>query len=135
MSSFLTKHAQKQDQKRSISIDAISFIIEESDIRRWSGDGCISLQVSRKRLKKFRDLGYQDPCLADKANGVVFIPASDGAIFTVMHKARRFKKRKYCPKKLQIRRAKFGGSVAKQNRTQFLQFLFSQLLDLANLAV
>jgi len=40
MLSLLTNHARKQAQRRGISIEAVSLIIEEADIRDWSGDGC-----------------------------------------------------------------------------------------------
>ncbi len=131
MSSLLTKHARKQAQRRGISIEAVSLIIEEADIRDWSGNGCRSLQVSSKRLIQLVAQGDLEPSLADKVKGVSLIRASDGAIVTVMHKNRRFKLRKYCPKKFKTRGARTGKSVAQINHAKFLQFLTSQLANLA----
>lgn len=131
MSSLLTKHARKQAQRRGISIEAISLIVEEADIREWSGDGCRSLQVSSKRLIQLIAQGDLDPCLADKVKGVRLIRASDGAIITVMHKNRRFKLRKYYPRKFKTRGARTGRNMAQINHAKFLQFLTSQLANLA----
>ena len=131
MSPLLTKHARKQAQRRGISIEAVSLIIEEADIRDWAGNGCRSLQISSKRLIQLIAQGDLEPCLADRVKGVSLVRASDGAIVTVMHKNRRFKLRKYCPRKFKIRGAKTWKSMTQINRAKFLQFLTSQLSNLA----
>jgi hypothetical protein len=131
MSSLLTKHARKQAQRRGISIEAVSLIIEEADIRDWAGNGCRFLQISSKRLIQLIAQGDLEPCLADRVKGVSLVKASDGAIVTVMHKNRRFKLRKYCPRKFKIRGAKTWKSMTQINRAKFLQFLTSQLSNLA----
>jgi hypothetical protein len=131
MSSLLTKHARKQAQRRGISIEAVSLIIEEADIRDWAGNGCRFLQISSKRLIQLIAQGDLEPCLADRVKGVSLVRASDGAIVTVMHKNRRFKLRKYCPRKFKIRGAKTWKSMAQINHAKFLQFLTSQLSNLA----
>ena len=131
MSSLLTKHARKQAQRRGISIEAVSLIIEEADIRDWAGNGCRSLQISSKRLIQLIAQGDLEPCLADRVKGVSLVRASDGAIVTVMHKNRRFKLRKYCLRKFKIRGTKTWKSMTQINRAKFLQFLTSQLSNLA----
>ena len=131
MSSLLTKHARKQAQRRGISIEAVSLIIEEADIRDWAGNGCRSLQISSKRLIQLIAQGDLEPCLADRVKNVSLVRASDGAIVTVMHKIRRFKLRKYCLRKFKIRGTKTWKSMTQINRAKFLQFLTSQPSNLA----
>jgi hypothetical protein len=131
MLSLLTNHARKQAQRRGISIEAVNLIIEEADIRDWSGDGCRSLQVSGKRLGQLIAQGDLEPCLAERVNGVSLVRASDGVIVTVMHKIRRFKLRKYSPKKCKTQAARTGKGVAQRKHEKFFQFLTSQLSNLA----
>jgi len=122
MSLFLTKHAQRQAQRRGISAETINLVYEEADIRDWSGDGCRSLQITRKRLFQMVARGNLKPCLAEKASGISLVMASDGAIVTVMHKTKRSKLRKYSPKKNKTRRLR-----TEENTRQFKHDRFPQL--------
>ena len=84
-----TTHAATRCQQRGVKNEIVNLILSEADLIKNCKNGATSMLISTKRLQKLVKQKICEPCLAEKANGVIIID-SGGSIITVFHKKQRF---------------------------------------------
>ena len=83
-----SKHAMKRAQQRGVKDQTVDIIIEFADKRVPSKDNCVSLSVSKKRLKSLVSESKLDAQTAEKMTDMVVVVAKEGdelTVVTVLH--------------------------------------------------
>ena len=80
----MSRHAALRAQQRAVRLKIISFILDNADIRRRAGRGCVQFQISRHELGRMAKSGVPAE-LVERSSGVALVVAQDETIVTVKH--------------------------------------------------
>ena len=80
-----SQHATKRGQQRGVKDQTMNIIIEFADKRVPVKDDCVSLTISKERLKGLVLEGTLDAQLAEKIADVALVMAKDGEVVSVLH--------------------------------------------------